>query len=217
MKVDVRHGGLVVRLESIHRALSSAVLGGGLGSIRTWFNLQVDADYDCADPETDLRNASRDLDDPVVGMLTAARVERFTTGAQGSARAITTVGLKRPIAAASAVPPHVDPIGTINLLAVLDVALTDEGLTNAVQTVVEAKTQALVDAEVFALNSNGFATGTATDSVCVACPPGGIVRYCGPATQHGNDLARAVYSAVLTGVEAYRQAKTAALSGDGDA
>lgn len=216
MKVDLRNGGLVVRLESIHRSLSSAVLGGGLSSIRTWLNLQVDASYDCDDPEADLRHACIGLDDPVVGMLTAANVDRFMTAAQRSAHAITTVGLKRPIAAAEPLPPNLDAVGTINLLAVVDVDLTDEGLVNALQTAVEAKAQALASARVTALNSDGLATGTATDSICVACPPGETVKYCGPATPHGHDLAQAVYRAVLAGVAAYREAKSSDLdAGEG--
>jgi len=211
MKADLRNGGLVVRLESVHRSLSSAVLGGGLSSIRTWFNLQVDASHDCDDPVADLRKACIGLADPVVGMLTAAKVDRFTTAAQRSAHVVTTVGLKRPITAAAPLPPNVDPVGTINLLAVVDVDLTDEGLVNALQTAVEAKAQALASAGVAALNSDGFATGTATDSICVVCPRGETVKYCGPATPHGHDLAQAVYRAVLAGIVAYREAKSSPL------
>jgi adenosylcobinamide amidohydrolase len=125
-------------------------------------------------------------------MLTAAKVDRYATATQGSATAIATLGLRRPIAtAAPAHPEHVDmPAETINLLAVVGVALTDAGLVNALQTAVEARAQALAAARVSAGNFDGFATGTATEAIRIACPPGKDVDYAGPATAHGQDLVR---------------------------
>jgi len=201
VKPVLRNGGLVVELERDYRCISSAVLGGGLGSIRTWLNLQVASGYDCADPEADLRAAARGLRGPVVGMLTAAPVARFVAADRGSVWAIATVGLQHPIAAAASDVAESSAAGTINLLVILETPLSDAGLVNAVQTAVEAKAQALASARVVALNADGFATGTATDSVCVACPPGGESSYAGPATRHGRDLARAVHSAVLSGAK----------------
>jgi adenosylcobinamide amidohydrolase len=72
------------------------------------------------------------------------------------------------------------------------------------QTAVEAKAQALATARVPAANAAGFATGTATDALCVACPPGATVPFAGPATRVGGDLARAVFEAVLAGALADR-------------
>ncbi len=51
------------------------------------------AGYDCHDPESDLRKTATGLEAPVVGMLSAAPVARFTTGAQGRAKAVAIVGL----------------------------------------------------------------------------------------------------------------------------
>jgi adenosylcobinamide hydrolase len=203
VKPVLRNGGLVVDLQTDQRCLSSAVLEGGLGWVRTWLNLQVASGYDCTDPEEDLRQAARGLERPVVGMLTAAPVARFTSGACGGARAVITVGLRHPIVAASAHPPAVS-VGTINGLVVVDVPLSDAGLVDAHRTAVEAKTQALAAARVRVPNTDGFATGTATDSFCIACPPGGTVPYAGPATRHGQDLALAVYRAVLEGAKAHQ-------------
>jgi adenosylcobinamide hydrolase len=201
VKPVLRNGGLVVDLETDHRCLSSAVLGGGLGWVRTWLNLQVASGYDCTDPEKDLRQAARGLERPVVGMLTAAPVARFTTGAWGWARAVITVGLRHPTVAASAHRPA-GSVGTINGLVLVGAPLSDAGLVDAHRTAVEAKVQALTAARVRAPNADGFATGTATDSFCIACPPGGTVPYAGPATRHGQDVARAVFRAVLEGASA---------------
>lgn len=207
MNPVLRGDALVWDLEEVHRSLSSAVLGGGLGWVRTWMNLQVERGYDCHDPEGDLRKAATGLKAPVVGMLTAAPVARFTTRAHGCAKAVATVGLSHPLAAAGSVPGPVPSVGTINLLVILAEPLTDAGLVNALQTAVEAKAQALAAAQVPALNADGFATGTATDAICIACPPGGSEPYAGPATPHGGDVARAVYQAVRVGAAARPQAR----------
>jgi adenosylcobinamide amidohydrolase len=170
-------------------------------------NLQVERGYDCHDPEGDLRRAATGLEAPVVGMLTAAPVARFTTGAHGCAKAVVTVGLSHPLAAAGTAPGPVPSGGTINLLVFLAEPLADAGLVNALQTAVEAKAQALAAATIPALNGDCFATGTATDSICIACPPGGRETFAGPATTHGGDVARAVYQAVMVGATARPQAR----------
>lgn len=119
MNPVLRGDALTLDLGDVHRSLSSAVLGGGLGWVRTWMNLQVERGYDCHDPEGDLRKASTGLEAPVVGMLTAAPVARFTIGAHGCAKAVATVGLSHPLAAAGTVPGPVPSVGTINLLVIL--------------------------------------------------------------------------------------------------
>jgi adenosylcobinamide amidohydrolase len=193
---------LRVDLRSEHRCLASTVLGGGLGAIRTWVNLQVPSDYARTDPGVHLAEVTAGLPGPVVGMLTAASVKDFQDVACGSARAIATVGLGWPIAAAGRreVAGAARP-GTINLLVVTDASLTDAGLVGALQTAVEAKAQALADAGIGACNHTGLATGTASDAVAVACVPGASVGFAGPATPAGSDLARAVHRAVSEGCE----------------
>lgn len=203
---------LVVDLGGAHRCASSAVLGGGLGSVRTWVNAQVHKDYSRTDPAEHLREISRDLGaaEPVVGMLTAALVRDHAVVEHGGALAVATVGLGDPtIAAGGPVKaPAAALAGTINVLVRVGVPLADAALVGAVCTAVEAKAQALAEAGVRAANGPGFATGTPTDSVCVACPapvPGGVPAepFAGPATRVGADLARAVRDAVFAGTEGY--------------
>lgn len=199
MTAAVRGEALVVTLAAEHRCLSSAVLGGGLGRMRSWLNLQVPPSYTRTDPERHLRERGAVLDGPVVGMLTAAPVAEHVTAAVGTARAVVTVGARHGLAAAGQRPRLVPRAGTINVLGVSSVALSDAGLAGALQTAVEAKAQALAQAGVPAANASGFATGTATDSICIACPPGARESFAGPATRAGSDLARAVHAAVLRG------------------
>jgi len=214
MRTELRDEVLVVELDAPYRCLSSAVFGGGLGEVRSWVNAQVPSGYARTDPETHLAEIARRLQvpPPVVGMLTAALVADYAEAARGSARAIATVGLRDPLAAASVKVTNAGPpgVGTINVFVLVEVPLTDAALVGAASTAVEAKAQALATAGVKAgggsVTATGTATGTATDSLCVACPRGPLgsrVRFAGPATRVGANLARAVHDAVVVGAERY--------------
>jgi adenosylcobinamide hydrolase len=199
---------LLATLPAAHRCLSSAVLGGGLATARHWLNLQVPHDYVRTDPDAHLAEVARanGLDpDEVVGMLTAADVRAGVRRDRGPASAVATVGIGQPLAAAGRRPRPLPHIGTINVFVVFRHGLTDAALVTAVQTATEAKTQALADAGVRALNHHGPATGTATDAICVATPPGGDAAFAGPATAIGAAIAHAVHGAVLSGARIHRR------------
>lgn len=181
--------------------ISSAVLGGGLGE-RAWFlNAQVGHGYSRLDPQDHLAEIAEraGTTGPGVGLMTAADVlGTRSSAAEDGAHAVVTAGLgvsgwaaTAPQPAAPAVPTHTGP-GTINILAVVPVALSDAALVNAIATATEAKVQALLD--------NGYdASGTPTDAVCVAAPlprPGDRVeQFAGPRSLWGARLARAVHRA----------------------
>ncbi len=204
MEPRLANGLLWVDLGSEYRCLSSAVLGGGLAPVRTWVNLQVPSDYARTDPAAHVAEVAAGFPGPLLGMLTAASVERFQDVSVATARVFATVGLGHPVVAAGPMASVAAPLpGTINLFVVSSTPLTAAGLAGALQTAVEAKVQALAAAGVPARNGPGFATGTASDAIAVACPretsgsePAG---FAGPATPTGSDLARAVYEAVLAG------------------
>lgn len=195
---------LRVDLSSTHRCLASTVLGGGLGAVRTWVNLQVPSDYARTDPGAHLAEVSAGLPGPVVGMVTAAALERFQDVTWGSARAFATVGLGHPVAAAGMrdLLPWARP-GTINIFVVTEAPLTDAALAGALQTAVEGKVQALTEAGIGARNMTGLATGTASDAIAIACVPGASVPFAGSATEVGHDLAWAVWTAVSKGIEVW--------------
>ncbi|MCC5578930.1 adenosylcobinamide amidohydrolase [Microtetraspora sp. AC03309] len=212
------------------RMISSAMLGGGIGPREWVLNAQVIAAYARMDPLDHLAELGPEGAGPGVGMLTAASVDRYVLASDGGVDAVATVGLRVPTWAASPegrpdpelrpalldpVPPAVPAPGTINIVVAVPVAFTDAALVNAVMTVTEAKTQALIEA--------GFqCTGTASDAVCVAVRdtgaggrPGdgtgdgtvdGTVDgtgelFGGPRSTWGARIARAVHRAVLAGAE----------------
>ncbi len=200
-------GALLVEFGGERRCLSSAVLGGGLRTATHWLNLQVGHGYARLDPDVHLSEEARGRGlDPaaVIGMLTAADVRAVQTYHGGAASAHATVGISQPLAAAGRLPRRVARVGTINLLVVVDAPLADAALAGAIQTATEAKAQALADAGVTAANHDGPATGTATDSICIAALRGATEPFAGPVTPVGAAIATSVHAAVLAGARARR-------------
>jgi len=193
------------RLESPVLAISSAPFGGGLG-LRHWvLNAQVPHGYDCHDPAGHLAAlaSAAGLIGPGAGMMTAVDVRVASTLRSEAIDVDATVGVTTPQWAAEdetelpargvARGPEGPRVGTINMVISLPQRLSDAALVNAVGTATEAKTQALWDAGV-------PGTGTATDAMCILCPPDGPAHaYGSPRSTWGARLARAVYRAVLTG------------------
>jgi adenosylcobinamide amidohydrolase len=194
---------LVVDFGGVRRCLSSAVVGGGLRGARAWLNLQVPHGYARLDPDAHLREemAARGLDPAhTLGAMTAAHVDRATAHAEpGAARVVATVGIGVPLAAAGRLLRELPAVNTINMIVLVEAPLTDAALVYAVQTATEAKAQALADAGVAAINHDGPATGTATDSICVAARPGATEPFAGPMSPAGATIARCVHAAVLEG------------------
>lgn len=204
---------LVVDFGGARRCLSSAVVGGGLGVASAWLNLQVPHGYGRMDPDAHLREEmlARGLDPAAtLGVMTAAHVDRAARREEpGVVKVVATVGIGVPLAAAGWILHEVPAVGTINLLVLVDAPLTDGGLVYAVQTATEAKAQALADAGIAAFNHDGPATGTATDSICVAATPGATEPFAGPMSAAGGAIARCVHGAVLEGALDFEQRRRA--------
>jgi adenosylcobinamide amidohydrolase len=198
---------LVWRLDRPRLAISSAVLGGGLGP-RSWvINMTVPFDYHRPDPAAHLAEVAAELglSGAGVGLMTAVDVAERVTAADGGVEVTATVGLGCPTWAAApdghlrheprsravGSGPAAPPPGTVNIVAHLPVRLCDAALVNAVATATEAKAQALWDLGV-------DATGTASDAICILCPlsEGAAEPYGGPRSTWGARLARAVHAAV---------------------
>ncbi len=89
--------------------------------------------------------------------------------------------------------------GTINVILLLNFALTRSAHTRAAVTMTEAKSAALSDLAVPSLYSSGIATGTGTDQFCLASPVGTGVPprdSTSPHTKAGEIIGRAVRDAV---------------------
>ena len=188
---------LVWRASAPMRMVASAPHGGGLGVRRWVVNAQVPAGYGRRDPDHHLSKLGVSLGLPGrgVGMLTAADVRAVSCIDESGVEVAATVGLGHPTwAAAPDVSRPVSLVGTINLVVLLPERLSDAALVNAIATATEAKTQALWESGV-------RGTGTPTDAVCIVCPEDGAPHaFGGPRSVWGARLARAVRSAVLSGM-----------------
>jgi adenosylcobinamide hydrolase len=187
---------LVWRFDEPVLAISSAVVGGGIGACTWVLNATVPSSYARDDPDRHLGEiaAGLGLRGPGVGLLTAVDVAEVVAARDEGVRLWATVGLGTPVQAAA--PPADHPPagpGTINIVAWTPVRLSPAALVNAVATITEAKTQAIRDL-------GRDATGTPTDAICVLCPAGGeAADYGGPRSTWGARLARAAHRAVLAG------------------
>ncbi|MGW3012834.1 adenosylcobinamide amidohydrolase [Streptomyces sp. NPDC001219] len=175
------------------RMISNAVLVGGLGE-RSWvLDAQVVHGYRRTDPERHLADLADDIGvhGPGVGLMTAADVSAHARADDSGAVAVATSGVTVRGWAASPAEGSVAPVvpGTINIVAMVPVALSDAALVNAVATATEAKVQALLEL--------GYdCSGTPTDAVCVAgripSPGEEVHAFAGPRSLWGARLARVV-------------------------
>jgi adenosylcobinamide hydrolase len=185
------------------RAISSSIVGGGIGTVSWALNMTVDDDYGRLDPDEHLLHVAGHLglSGRGVGMLTAVDVGHFQTADVAGARAWATVGVSRPVWAADASGhgEHHSAPGTINLVVMVPVHLSDAALVNVVATVTEAKVQALQHCGV-------DGTGTASDAVAVLCTADGTPeQFGGPRSTWGARIALAAYDATSAGIAAQRR------------
>jgi len=214
--ITVSVGSRAVRISSEEplAVLSSAVVGGGYGVAREILNVHVDDQYDGERPDEDLAAVAAELgaEGPFVGLMTAAWTEfaRCAVETLGglTVAAVVSVGLSNT-SSAGVTPPiglpeegsevratSTPPPGTINVVLLVDGALTPAAMVNAVITATEAKTMTLAAWDVKTPEGDD-ASGTSTDTVVVACTGRGEeLSYAGPATPVGWLAARAVRAAM---------------------
>jgi adenosylcobinamide amidohydrolase len=213
------------------RAVSSAMLGGGIGPLNWVLNAQVRGRYARTDPVVHLEElaASLGLDGPGVGMLTAASVDRTMRGEDGGVAVSATVGLRVPTWAAAPegtadpelaplhldVPPPAPEPGPVRPAPPRPKTPWRPGTVNIVVAVpVALSDAALVNAVVTATEAKTQAlleagypcTGTASDAICVAARTSGAQEpFAGPRSTWGARVARAVHAAVRAGALDYSE------------
>lgn len=144
-------------------------------------------------------------DGDAVGMLTSRSLDRYCVAravVEGlGATCIATVGLGNGEAAGARRPtvrPTVRPApGTINIAVILDHGLTETAQIEALTIAAQARTAAVIDSGVRLANGAQI-TGTGTDCIALAAPPGDQA-FAGLHTATGEALGRAVRDAVAQG------------------
>lgn len=208
MRVTLEHPWLTLDLGTPMRVLSWAI--GRPGFVTTQRILWREVRNADLPPHLDARKwlsqaLSARGEREAVAFLTSRDIRRYHRAdasiAGVRADVVATVGLSNAERIGQRRPVAHGHFGTINLAVSLDTALDDTGLIEALSIAVEARTAAVMDAAVHL--SGGRATGTGTDCVAVAAPPG-VASYAGLHTPAGEAIGRAVYDAVRAGADAWK-------------
>ena len=148
----------------------------------------------------DAQLAARAARDAVC-FLTSCDIAQFTEGhaeADGiTAHAVATVGLSNAESVGTRLPRAAHGWGTINIAVEIGAGLTEVARLEALSIATQARTAAIMAAEIRL--ATGRATGTGTDCIAIAAPEG-ATRYAGLHTGAGEAVGRAVLEAVARGV-----------------
>lgn len=201
IQCTVENGNLVVRSGKPLRALSSAIINGGLCMTNTILNHQVAKNFADPKPEDYLSKiaASLNLPTTTVGLMTAADVTKASLETRKTDNAticaLVTAGVSYPAAPADSLR-RMKGAGTINIIILVEGNLSDACMVEAVKTATEAKSAALRELDIRSRFSQRVASGTTTDAIVVACTGDGEpIRYAGTATELGEALGRVVVMA----------------------
>ncbi|TDK41217.1 adenosylcobinamide amidohydrolase [Antarcticimicrobium luteum] len=137
-----------------------------------------------------------------VAMLTSRDLDAFETAeaqVEGvRAFCLATVGLSNAERVGTRMDRSGKDWGTINIALHLDLPLSDAALLELLSIAAQARTAAVMEAGHHL--PTGLATGTGTDCIAVAAPPGDA-PFAGLHTPQGEAAGRAVHDAVRKGAE----------------
>jgi iron complex transport system ATP-binding protein len=203
VSTSLQPNALTITFERPMKALSSAVLNGGLVNARSIVNYHVPKTFSEPHPDKYLeRIASRlRLPRPTIGLMTAVNIRNASVNKarEKDARVVSviTAGLSYPAAAGDNVSIEGVHQGTINTVILVEGSLTESAMVNAVKTATEAKSVALRDLDIKSRFSGQTASGTTSDSICVAsCRNIPEWNYAGTSTAIGQAIARSVRAGV---------------------
>lgn len=185
---------ILISFDRPRRSLSTAIWGGGFRDILAALNQKLtvfyprEEDFPGGSVAAYLRLKLIDAGcDPArsSALLTSARMEwhryAFRTRGPLTVEVIATGGAEKTAARAGDPPlyeerdGHFFPVGTVNLIALVNGSLPDGIMTRALMTLTEGKTAAFQDLGIAAVYTGRAATGTATDGVTLITDPEGPV------------------------------------------
>lgn len=214
---------LMITFDRPHRSLSTAIYGGGCRNIRYALNRKLTAFYE---RESDFpggsvkawlkqcASAAGAVPEESAVLLTAATVSLYSRKIVRSGpvlvEAITTGGVEKTACRASSDPLYWEkdgrfgPLGTINMMVLLQGALPDGIMARALITLTEGKTAALNDLGIADVNNGKPATGTGTDGITfITDPEGPAFTDAGPFSELGASLAKAAYESVTECIKTF--------------
>ena len=139
-------------------------------------------------------------DEAAVTLLTSRDLDAFETAEATvdgvTAHCVATVGLSNAERIGTRLDRSGKDWGTINIAVRVDAPLADAALVELVSIIAQARTTAVM--EMGHALPTGIATGTGTDCIAVAAPPGDA-PFAGMHTPVGEAVGRAAYQAVRAG------------------
>lgn len=205
VRVEVDREAVVVSATAPFDTISSALIGGGVGLVRSIVNLHVPKNFPCDNPDQELAAfvRRRGIPSPYIGLMTSAWTEKAEISEARAdnihALAVVTVGLGNPVHTGENPRAAWQP-STINTIVLVDAAAEPAALVNLIITATEAKAMALLEGGVQCLDGRP-ASGTSTDAVVVAVTGRGPRhRFGGPVSTLGWVVARAVRTAFDDGI-----------------
>lgn len=206
---------LELKLSETHSSLSWATVGGGWISTNKAYWLKVsntDLSPDII-PEEFYRNRLAEIGEreEVLGFLTSASLLDHSISIaeeeEFSVRCISTVGLGNAVRIGDKVS-NPGKIGTINLILQFSHALTFSASLEALTLATEARTLAVLEAEIQSIYGSKSATGTGTDCIGILSPLSGpAIDYTGKHTIFGSLIGRATYDSIRNGIENWRRSR----------
>ncbi len=195
----------IVEFSEPVKAISSTIVGGGLGELTHVVFHRVDRDFNEPSPKAYARSLVLGLGLPVdtsAVFLTAVDVVRehveLSLGNE-DAWIIATIGLS-PLACIGGSRAIGYEASTINVLLATSRVLSNNALVDLVSLIASTKTLALVDLGL-SCSSGGRVFSTITDAVIVASKKedeqGPVEIYGGPATRLGALVAEKLYELIL--------------------
>lgn len=200
----------VIRFTEKMEVLSSAPYHGGHAVTDTVFVMQVPHDFDCPDYLSVLKAKAEEysLPDDAVGFMTSAEIKYVFSESEDTVGGITTfvaatAGVTNCVCAGDELTEWERKSarsaeiyrkligGTINIIAVSPVPLTDAAKVNLMIPVVEGKTLAMSD--------RGYVeTGTTSDAMAIVSPVGDArEEFAGTGTDIGRAVAKGVRRSVF--------------------
>lgn len=203
IKLTTHQNYIILHLPTKCKALSSAVLNGGLTNVASFLNLKVDKNSSSShiEPKETLTIKAKELSlpQPTIGMMTAASMESLGYSMESSnelsVECWVTSGLSNVRRAGDTADEKITP-GTINIWLYINQTLSDTALAEALIMLTESKVTAIHDKKIISPVSGLLASGTGTDSHAVFSPIGGEeINYCGKHTLLGELIGRVVINA----------------------
>jgi adenosylcobinamide amidohydrolase len=194
---------MIVPLGGPHEVLSWALVNGGRrrADAVVWrFVTLGELDLD-VDAEAVAHAALATAGHPDAPLLMTGRAAgRYVDHTVGAARCVITAGMSNALTVGDP-PGALRVVGTINLLCRMASPLTEEALIEACALVAEARTAAVLEANIPSRVSGRPATGTGTDCIVIAAPVGTPAeRFIGKHTALGSDVGAVVYQATARAI-----------------